>query len=99
VDIALSIDADGGGLLLRSGAQRFYEGPVAFRFPALFTGVAEVHEWWSEAEGRFRIEVAVANRRFGPLFGYRGWFEVEEVSCPPERIPRDVLPRREERRE
>ena len=100
VDISLTVDPDGGGgLRLRSGEQRFYEGPVAFRFPWLLTGVAEVHEWWSEPEGRFRIEVGVFNRRFGPLFGYRGWFDVEERECPPERVPSDVRPRREEHRE
>jgi hypothetical protein len=101
VDISLAVDSSGGGggLRLRSGEQRFYEGPVAFRFPSLLTGIAEVHEWWSAEEERFRIEVRVENRRFGLLFGYRGWFEVEEVECPPELVPRDVLPRREERRE
>jgi hypothetical protein len=32
VDIELAVDAE-GGLRLRSGAQRFYEGPIAFNFP------------------------------------------------------------------
>jgi Domain of unknown function (DUF4166) len=96
VDIELEVDP-GGGLRLRSGEQRFYERRVAFRFPMLASGLADVHEWWEEAEQRFRISVAVSNERFGPLFGYRGWFEVEEVPGAP--VPADVRPRREERRE
>jgi hypothetical protein len=98
VDIDLEVDA-GRGLRLRSGEQRFYERRVAFRFPMALSGVAEVHEWWDEAEGRFRIEVEVRNRRFGRLFGYRGWFEIEERPCPPGQVPADVRPVREERRE
>ena len=88
-----------GGLRLRSGEQRFYEGRVAFRFPMLLTGVADVHEWWDEGEQRFRIEVDVRNRRFGRLFGYRGWFVIEESPCAPAAVPSDVRPVREERRE
>ena len=66
-----------GGLRLRSGEQRFYEGRVAFGFPMFFSGVADVCEWYDDATGRFRIEVDVRNRRWGPLFGYRGSFDVE----------------------
>jgi hypothetical protein len=47
----------------------------------------------------FRIEVNVANRLFGPLFGYRGSFTVVERKCDPDEIPLDVRPLREERRE
>jgi hypothetical protein len=98
VDIDLEADP-GGGLRLRSGEQRFYERRVAFRFPLALSGVAEVHEWWDEAEERFRISVEVGNRRLGRLFGYRGWFEVEEVECAPGAVPAGVRPVREERRE
>ena len=98
VDIDLEVDG-AGGLRLRSGEQRFYERRIAFRFPMAASGVAEVHEWWDEDEQRFRISVEVRNRRFGPLFGYRGWFEVEERPCPPDAVPADVRPVREERRE
>ena len=41
VDIHCSVDDD-GALCIRTGDQRFYEGPVAFRFPMLLTGVATV---------------------------------------------------------
>jgi hypothetical protein len=98
VDLDLSVD-DEGGLRLRSGEQRFYEGPVAFRFPMALSGVADVREWWSDAEERFRIDVSVTNPRWGPLFGYRGWFTAEERPCAPEDVPLHVRPAREERRE
>lgn len=99
VDIALTVDAD-GGLRLRSTEQRFYERWIAFRFPMALSGYAEVREWWDEASERYQIEVAVTNPRWGPLFGYRGSFDVEERLIPNQAaIPTDVLPVREERRE
>ena len=36
-------------------AQRFYEGVVGFPFPMLFSGFADVCEWFDDAAGRFRI--------------------------------------------
>lgn len=98
VDIHCSVD-DEGAMCIRSGEQRFYEGPIAFRFPLLLSGTAEVREWWDEALERFRIEVQVSNRLLGPLFGYRGSFTVDERPCSPDEIPLDVRPVREERRE
>jgi hypothetical protein len=98
VDIDLEVDPT-GGLRLRSGAQRFYEGPIAFDFPMLASGYADVLEWWDEDAGRYRIDVRVTNPRFGRLFGYRGSFEVEERRVDPRAIPATVRPRREERRE
>lgn len=98
VDIDASVD-DEGALCIRAGRQRFYEGPVAFRFPELFTGTATVREWWDEETQRFRIDVDVRNRVFGPLFGYRGSFTVTQRPCPPDEIPLDVKPLREERRD
>lgn len=99
VDIQLSVDDETGGLRLRSGEQRFYERRVGFRFPMAFAGYADVHEWFDEALGRFRIEVAVTNPRWGRLFGYRGSFEVERVSTKSELVPSRIKPRREELRE
>jgi hypothetical protein len=93
-----SVDED-GALCLRSSAQRFYEGPVAFRFPLLFSGVAHVREWWDDATERFNIDVDVRNRYFGKLFGYRGSFTVTQRPCTRDEIPLDVLPVRTERRE
>jgi hypothetical protein len=98
VDIDLTVD-ERGGLRLRSGEQRFYEGPIGFRFPLAFSGIADVCEWYDEAIERFRIEVKVTNRFWGPLFGYRGSFSVEWKPANPENMPRDAKPLREERRE
>jgi uncharacterized protein DUF4166 len=98
VDIHPSVD-ERGGLRLRSGEQRFYEGPVAFRFPLLLSGVADVHEWFDDATQRFGIEVVVTNRTWGRLFGYRGWFTVEWPRCSRDSVPARVRPVREERRE
>ena len=64
----------------------------------LFSGVADVCEWFDDGEERYRIEVTVANRIWGPLFGYRGVFDVEWVEAP-DGPPAAALPRREERRE
>ena len=98
VDLDLSVD-ERGGLRLRSGEQRFYEQLVAFRFPLFFSGIADVCEWYDEAIDKFRIDVRVTNRYWGPLFGYRGTFSVEWQPMQPQEIPADVKPRREERRE
>lgn len=96
VDIEMSV-APNGGIRLRSGEQRFYEGPIAFRFPLALSGVAEVCEWYDDAAGCFRIEVVVTNRRWGRLFGYTGSFQVEwqQTATP----PASVFPRRTEARE
>jgi hypothetical protein len=98
VDIDLAV-AENGGLRLRSGAQRFYEGPLGFSFPMWLSGYAEVCEWFDESSGRFRIEVDVRNRVWGKLFGYRGAFDAEWIACAPEQVPAHVKPVREERRD
>lgn len=96
VDLDLKVDAN-GGLRLRSSAQRFYEGPVGFTFPMLFSGIADVCEWYDEKNQCFRIEVRVENRTWGPLFGYKGHFTVEWRKSS--EVPLNVLPRRTEPRE
>lgn len=98
VDIDLSVD-ERGGLRLCSGSQRFYEGSFGFNFPMLFSGIAEVCEWYEEHDQQFHIEVNVRNRLWGPLFGYCGSFQVEWVPVKRDEIPTDVLPVRCERRE
>ena len=97
VDIELSV-APNGGLRLRSGAQRFYEGPIAFNFPLLFSGIANVCEWYDDREKCFRIEVDASNRRWGKLFGYSGSFQVVWEPVSSNSIPRSILPRRVESR-
>lgn len=98
VDIDLRV-ASNGGLQLRSGAQRFYEGPIGFHFPMFFSGIADVCEWYDDAEEQFKIEVSVRNRIWGPLFGYRGRFQAEWRTVMPTEIPFDILPVRTEKRE
>ena len=98
VDIELSV-ADNGGLKLRSGVQRFYEGWIGVRFPLLFSGVAEVCEWFDDEIDRFRIEVSVTNPTWGRLFGYRGAFDVEWRPVPTTGIPESAKPQREEARD
>ena len=97
VDLALSVDSE-GGICIRSGEQRFYEGPIAFRFPLAFSGTAEVREWFDDSAGRFRISVSVTNRIWGRLFGYRGTFDVQYLQTDGE-LPDHLRPLRVERRE
>jgi hypothetical protein len=98
VDIDLTVD-DNGGLRLRSGAQRFYEGVIGFSFPMLFSGIADVREWYDDATRRFQIQVAVHNRVWGPLFGYRGSFDVEWRKVGTGELPAHILPLRQEQRD
>ena len=98
VDIEMRV-AENGGLRLRSGEQRFHEGPVSFRFPMFFSGVAEVCEWYDDRERSFRIDVHAANRTWGPLFGYSGRFQVEWKRAGAGAVPASILPKRVEARE
>ena len=56
-----------------------------------------MREWYDDAAECLRIEVAVANARFGRLFGYRGRFQAEERKCG--EVPAHVKPVRAEQRE
>lgn len=96
VDIHVSV-AENGGIRLRSGEQRFHEGPVSFRFPLFFSGVAEVCEWYDDEAQCFRISVSATNQRWGKLFGYTGKFQCEWKHDPA--VPASILPKRTERRE
>lgn len=94
-DLHLSVD-DAGALVIRSGEHRFREGPVDARVPQLIGGDAVVRESYDDAADRFRIQVRVTNRRFGPLFGYEGSFTAEYA--PARGIRQDLRPVREEAR-
>jgi hypothetical protein len=96
VDLELRVESD-GSLHLRSNAQRFYEGrAVAFRFPMLFSGRADLHESWDEDAGVYRISMQVRNPVFGFLFGYEGEFRCEFP--PATDAPARLKPVRHERR-
>ena len=97
VDLHLSV-AENGGLRIESGEQRFYEGPIAFRFPMFFSGRASVYVWFDDEIGRYRIEVEVKNKFWGTLFGFVGTFDVEWEEVDPAAIPKGIMPKREERR-
>jgi hypothetical protein len=94
VDLHLSVD-DRGSLVICSGEQRLHEGPLNFRIPRLVTGVAEVRESYDDDLDRFRIQVAVTNHRFGPLFGYHGTFTA--TYSEGNAVPDVVKPTRETR--
>ncbi|HVX84492.1 MAG TPA: DUF4166 domain-containing protein [Phycisphaerae bacterium] len=96
VDLALSAD-ERGGLRIRSGGQRLYEGCLGFCIPGALAGVAEVCEWFDESVGKFRIRVDVRNERFGRLFGYEGTFDVTWIDAAG--APGELLPVRHECRE
>ena len=96
VDLALSL-TDDGGLRLTSGEQRFYEGPVAFRFPMLLSGAAHLTERFDDDKQCFVIDLEVRNRLFGLLFGYRGEFVCEFPALTD--APAATKPYREEPRE
>jgi hypothetical protein len=95
VDLKMSV-APNGGMQIRSTHQRFYEGPLAFRFPMFFSGVADVCEWYDDDAQCFRISVSVANPLWGKLFGYNGHFQCERMVPIP---PATHLPKRVEARE
>ncbi|MFS0722882.1 DUF4166 domain-containing protein [Paenibacillus sp. 1P07SE] len=98
VDLQLSSDPR-GGIRIRSGEQRFYEGPLQFRWPRIGTGEAEVCEWYDDDARCFRIEVTVRNPLLGPVFHYKGRFQAEYIPASGRPIPLDILPFREEYRE
>jgi len=95
VDLDLAAEPD-GSLHLTSHAQRFYAGPVGFRFPMLFSGRADLRESFDDAAGVFRIRLEVRNRVFGFLFGYDGEFTCDFPSATD--APARLKPRRTEYR-
>lgn len=99
--LAVDLDigpAPNGGIRIRSGEQRFYEGLLHFRFPGKLSGTADVCEWYDDEEEAFKIEVNVTNPLLGPVFGYSGSFQAEFVEAG-HPIPDGIKPLREERRE
>ncbi|MBB3110291.1 hypothetical protein FHS18_002358 [Paenibacillus phyllosphaerae] len=98
VDLDLSV-ADNGGLRIRSTDQRFYEGRLGFAFPKLFTGEADVCEWYDDEDACYRISVRVRNPLLGLVFAYDGRFQTHFVEMDQGRIPLEAKPLREEWRE
>src|SRR5262249_751852 len=94
VDLTLRVD-ERGGLRITSGEQRFSLG---FRCPAGLTGAAELHEWYDEAGGRFRISGRGATRRVRPAVGGGGSFPARSPDTRVSPVPGAVKPLRENRR-
>lgn len=97
-DLLLEVLPD-GGLHLQTSGQRFYEGPVAFNFPAIGTGIADLYERYDEDRGVYTIQMQVRNPLFGFLFGYSGEFTCEFPSTVGAELPAGLKPVREEERE
>jgi hypothetical protein len=95
VELAATVGSD-GSLIFRTRAQRLYEWRVGFRFPGIFSGVAVARESYSDERSRFEIDVRIANRIWGPILGYSGWFCGEVGACS--EIPEIAKPVRYERR-
>ena len=90
--------APDGRLGITSGAQRFYEGPVGFRFPMALSGTAELVEGYDDEREVFTISVRVSHRRLGPLAGYEGTFTCTYPEAVGEAVPASARPLREELR-
>ncbi len=59
-------------------------------FPRLLSGKAKVRESYDDASGRFVIDVQIRNLLFGHIFGYSGWFQLEQIPC--EQVPERAKP-------
>jgi hypothetical protein len=91
----LAVD-DRGGLTIRSGRQRFLEGPLSLTIPPAATGTAVVSEHFDDQAGCFRIAVTVSNPWLGRIFGYWGSFTAEYVDVASHGVPANVRPKRED---
>ncbi|EGG34985.1 DUF4166 domain-containing protein [Paenibacillus sp. HGF5] len=91
--------AEHGGIRIRSGEQRFYEGRLQFRFPRWLTGTADVCEWYDDGDQQYRISVEVVNPLLGPVFRYKGSFQARTVAAGERDVPPHVKPLRVEARE
>jgi hypothetical protein len=95
VDLHLQVTGE-GALLLTTHDQRFYEGPLGFRFPLLLSGQATLHESYDDDAEVFRVALEVRNRVFGFLFGYEGEFRC--AFLPAADAPAELKPVRHEHR-
>lgn len=93
VDMEMSV-TEYGGLRLRSDKQRLYEDWITFKFPMLFSGRCDVHEWYDDELEKYSIDVCVSNPWMGDIFGCNGTFDLEWLQF--ETTPARVRPLREE---
>ena len=62
VDLDLAVDERGGLVLRPRTRSASTRDRVSFRFPMLFSGRAELHEWWSDDDESFHVDLEVRNR-------------------------------------
>ena len=98
VDLNFSVDDD-GALIVKTGSQRLFVGPLTIPFPRLFSGDAYVRESYNSELKCFEVDVSISNRMWGDILGYRGNFTLERIDCPRDQIPDGTIPVRENRRE
>ena len=98
VDLHFKVDDD-GSMIVTTGKQRLFVGPLTIPFPRFFSGDAYVRESYNEEKEHFEVDVSIANPFWGKILGYRGWFDLERISCARHEIPDGTIPVRENRRE
>ncbi|TWT74462.1 hypothetical protein Pla123a_32850 [Posidoniimonas polymericola] len=91
VDLVFEAATD-GSLVVTTTRQQVHVGPFSIPFPRFFSGDAWVRESFDEERQCFLVDVAISNRFWGRILGYRGWFRLERVSCSLEDIPDGVHP-------
>ncbi|MGX7680467.1 DUF4166 domain-containing protein [Jatrophihabitans sp. DSM 45814] len=96
-ELQLSVTPD-GGIRMRGGDQRLYQGRFGMKLPRALAATAEVVESFDVADDRFTISVEIKAAR-AMLFGYRGWFRVADVETKPAQIPLEVRPDVERRQD
>ncbi|XXM72528.1 DUF4166 domain-containing protein [Lysinibacillus sphaericus] len=75
-DLTLSVSLE-GGLLIRSGSQRFIAGRLEIPLPSLLRGVVDVEEGYDEGCGCYTIKVDIHNKLIGRMMTYEGTFFTE----------------------
>lgn len=98
VDLHFEVEAD-GSLVVTTGSQRLFVGPLTIPFPRFFSGDAFVRESYNDDKGCFEVDVSIANPFWGKILGYRGSFGLERIACRRDDIPDGTIPVRENRRE
>lgn len=98
VDLQFAVDDD-GALIVTTGRQRLFCGPLTIPFPRFFSGDACVRESFNDDLGQFEVDVSISNPVWGKILAYRGAFDLELISCTADEIPEGTIPVRENRRE
>lgn len=98
VDLNFSVD-EHGSLIVTTGHQRLFLGPITIPFPRFFSGEAYVKESYNDELDQFEVDVEISNRFWGKILGYRGSFHLDKIPCQRHEIPAGVIPIRESRKE